>query len=239
MFTALLLLAHTAYNNVIGLSETLNNVSSNYWVTRQTLNDYINSNNIITSSLSSSIQTNKNNIDIINACLTNVSANYWKTNSSVQTITSRLTTTFAWVGNVSLYANNVCTTTYNLSNAINALSSCLASVSTNFWSTKQNFNTISCSLISTTNWLQNVSLESDNAWYTLNNLSQTVNNISGVVYTVNNMLANVSLTASRSSSDILNVNLSLTNVSGRCYALENTQTYTILPKYYSTHYKLW
>ena len=63
------LVAHTAYSNAIGLSETVNNVSSNYWVTHQTLNDYINLNNVTTSSLSSSIQTNKNYIDTINSLL--------------------------------------------------------------------------------------------------------------------------------------------------------------------------
>ena len=98
------LVAHAAYDNGLGLAEKLNNVSSNYWVTRQTLNDYITSNNITTSSLSSSMQTNKNSIDIVNACLTNVSTNYWKTNSSLQTITSGLTSTITWLGNVSLYA---------------------------------------------------------------------------------------------------------------------------------------
>ena len=147
------LVAHAAYDNGLGLAEKLNNVSSNYWVTRQTLNDYITSNNITTSSLSSSMQTNKNSIDIVNACLirTNMSTNYWKTNSSLQTITSSLTSTITWLGNVSLYDKNVSTTVYNLSNTVNALLSCLASVSSNFWTTKQNFNTVSSSLISTTN----------------------------------------------------------------------------------------
>ena len=93
---------HSAYDNKLALSKIVKNVSTNYWATRQKLNDYITSMNKTTSSLSSSIQTNKDFIKNINSCLSNVSLNYWKTNNSLLTITTSHTTTVTWLGNVSL-----------------------------------------------------------------------------------------------------------------------------------------
>ena len=107
-------------------------------------------------------------------------------------------------------------TTYNLSGTVNDLSACVSNVSFNYWSSKGILDTVSSSLHTTTDWVNNVSMKSDSAYSYAASVSQSVFDLSGVVKTVNDMLSSVSLTASHASADILAVNLSLANVSGRC-----------------------
>ena len=63
------------------------------------------------------------------------------------------------------------------------------------------------------NWLNNVSVLSNNAFNTVTSLSFTVHNPSGIINTINNLLTNVSLSTLLISADVLNINLSIMNYS--------------------------